>query len=29
MDGALALAWTAIDMAGDDAIAARLRAASA
>jgi hypothetical protein len=29
MDGALALAWTAIDMATDDAIAARLRAARA
>src|SRR5262245_1551329 len=29
MDGALALAWTAIDMAADDAIAARLRAARA
>ena len=29
MDGALALAWTAIDMAADDAIAARLRAAGA
>jgi amidohydrolase len=29
MDGALALAWTAIDMAMDDAIAARLRAARA
>ena len=27
MDGALALAWTAIDIAADDAIAARLRAA--
>jgi amidohydrolase len=29
MEGALALAWTAIDMAADDAIAARLRAARA
>ena len=29
MDGALALAWTAIDIAADDAIAARLRAARA
>jgi len=29
MDGALALAWTAIDMAADDAIADRLRAARA
>ena len=29
MDGALALAWTAIDMAADDAISARLRAARA
>ena len=29
MDGALALAWTAIDIAADDAIAARLRAAGA
>jgi hypothetical protein len=29
MDGALALAWTAIDMAADDVISGRLRAARA
>jgi len=26
LDGALALAWTAIDLAGDDVLSARLRA---